>query len=203
MPHATLHTDYADLATAHVADACVQLNIPLRCGPAGLRPLWNSTHLVGRVWPARLEGDIRAIVDAIDVATAGDVLVIDNGGCNDEACVGDLLALRARGAGLAGIVIWGMHRDTAQLREIRLPLFSLGAYPARLERAATEPDSPAASTVLCGAHTLSTEDFVLGDDDGVIFVPLAAADEVAAYARRIRDDERLRALKMRAAVLDV
>src|SRR5690554_1082596 len=203
MPLATLHSRYADLAAAHVADACAQLNIPLRCGPAGLRPLWRGTHLVGRVWPVRLEGDIRAIVDAIDVATPGDVLVIDNGGCNDEACVGDLLALRARGAGLAGIVIWGMHRDTAELREIRQPLFSLGAYPGRLQRASTDADSGAASSARCGAHMVSTEDFVLGDDDGVIFVPLAAAAEVAACARRIRDDERLRALKMRTAVLDV
>ena len=203
MPLATLHSRYADLAAAHVADACAQLNIPLRCGPAGLRPLWRGTHLVGRVWPVRLERGIGAIVDAMNMATAGDVLVIDNGGRNDEACVGDLLALRARGAGLAGIVIWGMHRDTAELRTIRLPLFSLGAYPARLQRASTDADSAAASTALCGAHMISTEDFVLGDDDGLIFVPLAAADEVAASARRIRDDERLRALKMRTAVLDV
>jgi regulator of RNase E activity RraA len=42
----------------------------------------------------------------------GDVLVVDNGGRLDEACVGDLVALEAKHAGVAGIAIWGLHRDT-------------------------------------------------------------------------------------------
>jgi regulator of RNase E activity RraA len=41
------------------------------------------------------------------------VLVVDNGGRLDEACAGDLVALEAQAAGLEGLVIWGLHRDTA------------------------------------------------------------------------------------------
>lgn len=43
----------------------------------------------------------------------------------DEACVGDLVTLEAKGEGITGIVIWGLHRDSQELREIGLPLFSL------------------------------------------------------------------------------
>ena len=62
-------------------------------------------------------------------AAPGDVLVGDNGGILDEACVGDLVALEAHAAGREGMVIWGLHRDTADIRAIGLPVFSLGAIP--------------------------------------------------------------------------
>ena len=46
-----LQGTYLDLTTPHVADACMRLGIPVRCAPAGTRPLWSGTHLVGRVCP--------------------------------------------------------------------------------------------------------------------------------------------------------
>jgi 4-hydroxy-4-methyl-2-oxoglutarate aldolase len=57
------------------------------------------------------------------------VLVVDNGGRLDEACIGDLVALEAQAAGVEGMVIWGLHRDTVDIRAIGLPVFSLGAIP--------------------------------------------------------------------------
>ena len=63
-------------------------------------------------------------------------MVIDNGGRDDEGCIGDLITLEAATAGLGGILVWGRHRDSAELRRIGLPLFSLGACstgPRRLD----------------------------------------------------------------------
>ena len=101
-----------DLTTLHVADACMRVGIPVRCAPAGTRPLWSGTHLVGRVCPARHYGSVDIFLEAIEGSDPGDVLVIDNSGRLDEACVGDLVTLEASRAGLSGIVIWGLHRDT-------------------------------------------------------------------------------------------
>jgi 4-hydroxy-4-methyl-2-oxoglutarate aldolase len=39
------------------------------------------------------------------------------------------VALEAQAAGMEGMVIWGLHRDTADIRAIGLPVFSLGAIP--------------------------------------------------------------------------
>lgn len=57
------------------------------------------------------------------------MLVVDNGGRLDEASADDLVALEAQAAGMEGMVIWGLHRDTADIRAIGLPVFSLGAIP--------------------------------------------------------------------------
>jgi hypothetical protein len=67
--------------------------------------------------------------EAFETAAPGDVLVVDNGGRLDEASAGDLVALGAQAAGMEGMVIWGLHRDTADIRAIGLPVFSLGAIP--------------------------------------------------------------------------
>ncbi len=125
-----LRERFAALGAAQVADACVRAGIPVRCAPAALGPVLPGTRLAGRACPARHAGSVDIFLEAIERARPGDVLVADNDARADEACVGDLVAQEARGAGLAGIVIWGLHRDTADLRAIGLPVFSLGAFPA-------------------------------------------------------------------------
>jgi regulator of RNase E activity RraA len=190
-----LHRTFLDLTTPHVADACMRLGIAVRCAPAGTVPLWSGTHMVGRAAPARHYGSVDVFLEAIEHAAPGDVLVVDNNGRHDEACVGDLITLEASRAGLSGILIWGLHRDTAELRTIRLPVFSLGAVPVGPLR--LDPrDSAALVSAMCGPHTVTAEDFVLGDDDGVLFIPLDRAAEVAEVAAAIRDTERSQAARM-------
>ncbi|KRE64057.1 dimethylmenaquinone methyltransferase [Arthrobacter sp. Soil736] len=190
-----LHRTYLDLTTPHVADACMRLGIPVRCAPPETVPLWSGTHVVGRVRPARHYGSVDVFLEAIERAEPGDVLLVDNGGRQDEACVGDLVTLEASRAGLAGILIWGLHRDTAEVRTIRLPVFSLGALPVGPQR--LDPrEAGALESAMCGQHNVTADDFVLGDDDGVLFIPLSSAAEVADVAATIRDTERSQAARM-------
>lgn len=192
-----LQRTYLDLTTPHVADACMRLGVTVRFAPASTRPLWDGTHLSGRVNPVRHFGSVDVFLEAIDRATPGDVMVVDNGGRLDEACVGDLITLEASRAGLAGIVIWGLHRDTQELRTIRLPVFSLGALPAGPQR--LDPvDAEVLFSAHVGEHLLTGEDFVLGDDDGVLFIPLDKTGEIAELATTIRDTERLQAARMQS-----
>jgi 4-hydroxy-4-methyl-2-oxoglutarate aldolase len=183
------------LTTAHVADGCTRVGLPVRA--AALRPVLPGTRLAGRVLPARHSGSVDVFLAAFERARPGDVLVVDNGGRLDEACVGDLVALEAAGAGLAGIVIWGLHRDTAELRAIGLPVFSLGALPAGPATA-----EPYAATALerarLGDQEATADDVVVADDDGVLLVPVDRAAEVAAAAGSIRDVERRQAERMAA-----
>src|ERR1022692_1913486 len=187
MDYRELQQRSATLATGQIADACVRLQVPVRCGPARIRAVAPGSRLAGRVAPARHLGSVDIFLEALERAAPGDVLVVDNGGRLDEACVGDLIALEAQAAGLAGIVIWGLHRDTADIQTIGLPVFSLGAIPTGPQRLDPRPPD-ALESAMAGDWTVSGADMVLGDDD------------VLTLAETIRDTERRQAERIRTGV---
>ncbi|MCG8927527.1 RraA family protein [Lentzea sp. CC55] len=183
-----------DLTTAHLTDACIRANIPVRT--VSLTPVIPGTRTSGRVLPARHAGSVDVFLEAVERAQPGDVLVVDNDGRTDEACVGDLIVLEAQQAGLAGVVIWGLHRDTQDIRAIGLPVFSLGANPTGpLSLRDRAPE--ALSTAEVDQWTVTSDDVVFGDDDGVLFVPAADAAALIEKARGIRDVERAQAERVR------
>ncbi len=187
---------FRDLTTPHVADACLRTGVEVRCAPAGLQALDPSKRAAGPVCPVRHYGSVDIFLEVLEETSPGEVMVIDNAGRLDEACVGDLIVLEAKQAGLAGIVIWGLHRDTPELLEIGLPLFSLGACPTGPLR--LDPrDAGALRSARVGPWTVGAADVAICDANGVIFVPAARADEIASLARSIRDTERVQSEKMR------
>jgi regulator of RNase E activity RraA len=197
MDHPELLARFATLTTAHLADACLRAQVPVRC--ARLHPLVPGHRLAGRVATARHAGSVDIFLEAFESAEPGDVLVVDNGGRLDEACVGDLVVLEAQAAGLAGLVVWGLHRDTADIRAIGLPVFSLGATPTGPLRLDASPDDALGSGAV-GDWTVDASDLVVGDDDGVLFVPAGRAGDLFTLAETIRDTERRQADQIRAGV---
>jgi regulator of RNase E activity RraA len=199
MDHQELRRRFATLTTAHLADACLRAQVPVRHGPARLHAVVSGSRLAGRVSPAQHVGSVDVFLEALEGAAPGDVLVVDNGGRLDEACVGDLVVLEAQASGLEGLVIWGLHRDTADLRAIGLPVFSLGSIPTGPQRLHVCPHD-ALESVTVGDWAVGREDLVLGDDDGVLFVPAVRAVDLFTLAETIRDTERRQAERIRAGV---
>ncbi|WP_227411919.1 hypothetical protein [Cryobacterium sp. BB736] len=67
-------------ATAAIADAPLRLGIDVRPGPVALRPAVPGAAFAGPARPVTHLGSVDVILETIDAASPGDVLVVDNGG---------------------------------------------------------------------------------------------------------------------------
>lgn len=197
MNNQRLREAFSSLSTPLIADAILRLKLPVRVAPAGVRSLRAKTRLAGRVLPVRHYGSVDIFLEAMTAAQPEDVLVIDNQGRSDEACIGDLIALEAQAYGIAGMIVWGLHRDTADLVEIGLPVFSYGAYPFGPQRLdVREPE--ALHSARLGGFAVTNDDVVFAEDDGVLFVPGGHIEKLLSAAQAIYETERRQAELIKA-----
>jgi regulator of RNase E activity RraA len=175
------------LPVAAVADALVRMGRPLRLAPAAIRRARPGSPIAGPAIPCRHAGSVDVFLEALETAPRGGVLVIDNEAREDEACIGDLVVAECRLAGLAGIVVWGLHRDSVALRSIDLPVWSLGTVPAGPR--GSRPPAPAGTPVRIGELVVGAGDVVAADDDGVLLVDWADWEAASRSAASIVEAE--------------
>jgi 5-oxopent-3-ene-1,2,5-tricarboxylate decarboxylase / 2-hydroxyhepta-2,4-diene-1,7-dioate isomerase len=116
---------------------------------------------------------------AIEAIEAGDFLVMDCGGDVRAGTTGDILAARINRRGGVGIVCDGALRDAAQIRElVGLPCWSRGVHGSGFTAALVCLDRQL--PVRCFGVTVCPGDYILADDDGLVTIPAALAEEIAA-----------------------
>ncbi|MBO9580820.1 MAG: RraA family protein [Sphingobium sp.] len=169
---------YRSLPVANISD--VMNRMP--AGGAQLRPLHKGGLLIGpavTVWTR--PGDNLMLHKALDMAVPGDVVVVDGGGDVTNALIGELMIAHARQRGVAGIVINGAVRDFAAISSGDFPVYAVG-----ITHRGPYKDGPGSVNVpiAIGGMLINPGDLVVGDEDGVIAVPLASLDEVFAVASK-------------------
>jgi regulator of RNase E activity RraA len=125
--------------------------------------------------------------DYIDDVKPGDVVVIDNGGRRDCTVWGDILTQYAGIHGIAGTVIDGVCRDINKAIQDNYALFTAGRF-MRTGKDRVEVES-INSTISIGNIRVESQDMVVADANGVVFVPRKYAREVAQTAREIESIE--------------
>ncbi len=154
-----------------------------------IKPLSPNIHLSGPALTVRTRpGDNLMIWKALDVAQPGDVLVIATYEYAITSTFGELVVLAAKAKGLAGIVCDGMCRDASGIRATGLPVFVAGMVPSSPGK-----DGPGeiGGPVSCGGAVIHPGDIVVGDEDGVVIVPLGDAPDVAEKLVAIRQKEEM------------
>ena len=114
---------------------------------------------------------------AIEETPAGHVLVVATEGNTRSGTIGDILALRLRVRGVAGVLTDGAMRDTPVIGKMDWPVYSVAAAapPSMANLHPVEVQTPVG---ICGVPVYPG-DVIVADEDGAIVVPRHLADEVA------------------------
>jgi regulator of RNase E activity RraA len=178
-----LVAELGGLATTQVADCGGPVGV---VGP-GIRRLAGGAGMCGpavTVWTK--PGDILFVLKAVDLVTPGDVLLIDGGGREDAAVIGDIVGKALADLGCVGLVVDGAIRDVDGIDEVGLPAFARAAHPATGSN-----NGPGAINVpvQCGGVAVSPGDVVHADGSGVVVVPRERLAEVVALASAVDERE--------------
>ena len=175
---------FADVFTAHLSDNMGRL---VAAG-SRLRPMHRSGRLVGNALTVKVRpGDNLMVHKAIDMAQPRDVIVVDAGGELTQAIVGELMMRHAQKRGVAGLVIDGAIRDLATIGADTYPVYAAGVtHRGPYKEGPGEINVP----IAIDGMVVHPGDIVIGDEDGVVAVPLQQAEQLLtlAAAHRARED---------------
>lgn len=152
-----------------------------------LRPLLPGPAVAGTAVTLALPGADGALLHhALGLLRPGDVLAIDRLHDETHACVGGIVARAAKARGAAAILVDGPVTDTAELRDLGLPVWCRGTSARTTSRLGLGGRLNA--PISLGGAVVAPGDILLCDMDGVLCLPAAEAE--AEIARAIAHEER-------------
>jgi 4-hydroxy-4-methyl-2-oxoglutarate aldolase len=166
----------------------------------GIKPLEREWRICGPAVTVRPEqtDDVFMAQLAGKYVKPGDVVVIDAGGQPHAACLGASMANGLKEVGAIGIVADGYVLTAEVIRKREgISVFCRGAVS--VSRGMEHPgwiNTP----VICGGVIVNPGDLILGDEDGVVVVPQAHAEEIISLVEG-RGNEREWAIRPRDGVL--
>nr|NDG06348.1 RraA family protein [Oxalobacteraceae bacterium] len=181
-------------STGNIADAVEEATGARGWMSADVKPIYDA-RIVGRAATALmrpvLKNDTRKyqnhILDILDEAAPGSVLVYVMQDGLEIAAMGNLMGTTAKVRGLAGAVIDGAVRDITELRRLQFPVWSRRVSPATSVGRMISVDKQI--PVKCGEIMVHPGDYIVADADGVVVVPAAAAVQVVDLLKKYDDKE--------------
>ena len=196
------------LSTTNVADALDALG--LKGATYGINAIWPTMNkVVGAAVTVKLvaagltSGKTHLGVKAIDLAQAGDVILVDNGGRLDTSCWGGILANGAQAKGISGVVIDGACRDVDDYVAINFPVYARGSVVSTARGRIMEQSTN--DMVQFGGVQVRPGDIVMGDKSGVVIIPFEKLDDVLAKAEELwqKEEDMVREIRSGKTMLEV
>jgi len=177
-----LWRDTARFAHRFAGVAVTARYVPTQQPTAGILPVEAYDAWAGEWY------DTRSPESFIPLIRPGTALVIDEATLADVGSIGSYNILDWQSRGCVGVVTDGSARDTDEIITQKVPLYlrkiGRGIRPGRNELESVN------RPVVCGGVLVVPGDVVVADGDGVVVVPRAKAEAVAAYARKIMDGDK-------------
>lgn len=154
---------------------------------SGLFSICGDVKMAGKAVTVRtMAGDWAKPVEAIDIASPGDVIVINNEQAKHISPWGELATLSSMNKNLSGIVIDGAARDVDDIRKYKFPVFATALVPN-----AGEPKGfgEIGAEIICCGQPVRNGDWIIGDESGVVVVPKERAYEIAKRALEVKKHE--------------
>jgi len=180
------------LSTTNVSDALDALG--LKGATFGIVPRWPTmTKILGPAVTVKMtaagltKSKHHLGITAINMANAGDVIVIDNGGRLDTSCWGGILANGAKMKGISGVAIDGACRDLDDCVECEFNVYARGTVVATARGRIQEESTN--SMIQFGGVQVRPGDIVFGDKSGVVIIPIERLDDVIAKSHELYEKE--------------
>ena len=175
---------FSTLAVANISDAMSRTN-----GTSHLRPFHRSGRVVGRALTVKTApGDNLMVHKAINMAAAGDVIVVDAGGSTLNAIIGEIMSAEAARRGVVGFVIDGAIRDSDVLGKDDFAVFARGvSHRGPYKEGPGEINVP----ISIDGMVVMPGDLIVGDSDGVLAIRPEIASELAQQVILIEKKEQL------------
>lgn len=182
--------------------SCVVADAQERAGVmrSYMRPLTREGRFVGPALTVRMEpGNQVDCLDALSVAQEGDVIVVDAAGETETSIWGGLMAGLCKMKGVVGAVVDGAIRDTDEIRDLGFSIFSKAIVPRSTHTPFSGRMEPLEINVpiQCAGVLVRPGDLVLGDEIGVVVIPVEDAAEVLRKAQEQADKEEQTRAKIR------
>jgi 4-hydroxy-4-methyl-2-oxoglutarate aldolase len=175
---------------AVVSDVLDGLGLRDQLLPHGIGPLAPGQTVCGPAFPiagrtdteTAPEAGLRRYLEMLGHVPHGHVVVMAAG---DETAAhfGELSATWVQARDCPGVVIDGGLRDIPVLRRMGYPIFC--RYHSTRSIAGRWAPVSMGDPVEIGGVAIAQGDLIVGDDDGVVVVPAAVADEVASRGEAI------------------
>lgn len=135
--------------------------------PPVFQDFGGRSRFGGVIVTVRCFEDNSRVKEVLATAGRGKVLVVDGGGSQRCALMGDLIAKSAVDNGWEGVVIYGCIRDRLALRDLALGIKALAAIPRKSDR---RGEGQIQLPIEIAGVACRPGDRLVADEDGVIIL---------------------------------